>query len=421
MISPERWRRVQEIFLAVADLPAAERTSALEAACSGDADLKGEVESLLDSDARSQETLNTAIEEAAARLLESDAAVPGAYVGPYRLVREIGRGGMGVVFLAVREDDPNKAEVAVKLIRPGLDTDFILRRFRKERQILARLRHSNIARLLDAGLTKGNIPYLVLEYVQGSWITRYALQRRLGIEARLKLFQPVCAAVAYVHAAFIIHRDLKPGNILVDGAGVPKLLDFGISKLLRSGPVDPGESQSVGFATPDYASPEQMLGEPVTVATDVYSLGAVLYEMLTGLKPHRLEHVPPLQMERVICEEPVAPPSEVVRDLARARRLRGDLDRIVGCAMDKDPARRYPTVDLLLVDLQRHARHEPLVAKRRPALIVDQSAMLLIGAAGLAAAGLGMGFLGRRGRNGDGRGDRLRNRSIRTNADWPLR
>src|SRR6185295_3586415 len=187
----------------------------------------------------------------------------GRRVGPYRLIREIGRGGMGAVYLAARDDQQYESEVAIKLVRPGLDTEFILKRFRRERQILARLQHPNIARLLDGGTTEDGVPYLVMEYVDGSWITRYAAGKKLNVLERLRLFLPVCAAVEHAHRTFIVHRDLKPGNILIDRGGAPKLLDFGISKLLHSEAAatpDYSETRDVNLMTPDYASPEQIVG-----------------------------------------------------------------------------------------------------------------------------------------------------------------
>jgi tetratricopeptide (TPR) repeat protein len=286
-------------------------------------------------------------------------------VGPYRLIRELGRGGMGAVYLAARDDEHYESEVAIKLVQPGLDTDFILRRFRRERQILASLQHPNIAKLFDGGTADDGAPYLVMEYIQGSWITKYAAENDLSIEQRLRLFLPVCAAVEYAHRHFIVHRDLKPGNILIDATGSPKLLDFGISKLVHSGPSDPGDTQGIGMLTPDYASPEQILGNPVTVLSDVYSLGAVLYELLTGVRPHRIEQCTPLALERAICIEETAPPSVAARgNPSLARRFKGDLDNIVLRAMQKEPERRYASVDQMADDIRRCLDHLPVTARR---------------------------------------------------------
>jgi serine/threonine protein kinase len=362
MAHGDKWPQVEQIFLAVADLNAAERKTALEQMCQGDAALRADVESLLAADLAEGE-IHTAIRSEAASLVEGSSRA-GFHVGAYRLIREIGRGGMGTVYLAVRADDQYESEAAIKLVRPGFDTDFILRRFRRERQILASLQHPNIARLLDSGTTADQVPYLVMEYVKGVWITRYAAEHNLSVEDRLRLFLPVCSAVIYAHRAFIVHRDLKPANILVDGAGAPKLLDFGISKLLTSQQPESAETQGARMMTPDYASPEQIVGDPVTIASDVYSLGAVLYELLTGVKPHRIDQPTPLALERAICLEATVPPSTAVRDSRMlARRLAGDLDNIVLRAMRKEPERRYPSAAQLAEDLKRHLEHRPVTAR----------------------------------------------------------
>jgi serine/threonine protein kinase len=359
----DKWTQVQQIFLAVADLSPGERAVVLDRMCEGDIILRGEVESLLRADMGSEGKMQTAIQTEAATLVEGSGR-EGCRVGAYRLIREIGRGGMGTVYLAVRADERYESEVAIKLVRPGLDTDFIFRRFRRERQILASLQHPNIARLLDAGTTEDQLPYLVMEYVKGSWITNYATEHQLGVEDRLRILLPVCSAVAYAHRAFIVHRDLKPANILIDGAGSPKLLDFGISKLLVSEKPDPAETQGVRMMTPDYASPEQIVGDPVTLASDVYSLGAVLYELMTGLTPHHIDEPTPLALERAICLEPTVAPSVAVRDRGGlARRLAGDLDNIILCAMRKEPERRYASVEHLAEDVKRHLEYRPVIAR----------------------------------------------------------
>jgi serine/threonine protein kinase len=367
MAPADNWDHVQQIFLAVADRSPAERASLLQEMCGGDAVLRAEVESLLRSDSATVTGLGTvfdrAIQTEAVSLFDESAAA-GSRLGAYRLIREIGRGGMGSVFLASRADEQYESEVAIKLVRPGFDTDFILRRFRRERQILARLHHPNIARLFDGGTTENQVPYLVMEYVQGSRITRYAEEKRLSVSDRLRLFLPVCSAVEHAHRAFIVHRDLKPANILVDRTGTPKLLDFGISKLLHSEPREWGDSADLAMATPDYASPEQIVGDPVTAASDVYSLGAVLYELLTGLRPHRIPNASPQALERAICLEPITPPSAALRgNTPLARRLAGDLDAIVLCAMQKAPERRYASAEHLADDLRRHLEHRPVAAR----------------------------------------------------------
>ncbi len=286
----------------------------------------------------------------------------GTLIGHWRVIRELGHGGMGTVYLAARADDEYEAQAAIKLVRRGLDTDFILHRFRHERQILARLEHPNIGRMFDGGTNHDGNPYFVMEYVNGLWITRYADQQKMKLEDRIRLCLPVCSAVAYAHRNFIVHRDLKPANILVDASGVPKLLDFGVSKLLHS---DQSEAIDTGLMTPDYASPEQILGNPVTLASDVYSIGAVMYELLTGALPHQIDRCTAQALERIISQEPVPPPSvAALKNGLPARQLRGDLDSIILCAMEKDPSRRYASVDLLAEDLQRFLHHRPVNATR---------------------------------------------------------
>jgi hypothetical protein len=362
-----KWDEVERVFLAVVDLPPSEQSALLQEMCEGDPQLRTEVESMLRADTTSESVFAsafaTAVKKEAASFLEPS-RLEGSRIGPYRLIHEIGRGGMGSVYLAARADEEYQSNVAIKLVRHGFDTDFVLRRFRGERQILARLQHPNIGRLLDGGTTENEIPYLVMEYVQGSRITTYATEQRLSVEDRVRLFLPVCSAVEYAHRAFIVHRDLKPGNILVDATGAPKLLDFGISKLLHCEVPDEVDTRDVAMATPDYASPEQIVGEPVTPASDVYSLGVVLYELLTGVRPHRIVHVTPQEVEREICLNPVARPSEAVRaDQRLARQLAGDLDAIILCAMRKDPQQRYASVERLAADLQRYLERRPVTAR----------------------------------------------------------
>lgn len=230
----------------------------------------------------------------------------GTRIGPYKVLREIGHGGMGTVYLAVRDDDVFKKRVAIKLVRRGMDTDSIIRRFRNERQILASLDHPNIARLLDGGATEDGLPYLVLEYIEGQPMDDYCDRHQLSIEERVKLFRTVCAAVQFAHQNLIVHRDLKPGNILVTADGTPKLLDFGIARILNlelsSQTIDPTLS-IMKLLTPGYASPEQMRGETITTASDVYSLGVILYQLLTGHRPYQVGTKVPHEMARIVCEQ----------------------------------------------------------------------------------------------------------------------
>ncbi len=361
----ERWQRVKQLFGDALDQPLAARGAWLEAAAAGDSSIIAEVGALL----AAYEQADDRLEQGAAALAPSvwedlQTAVAGRLIGPYRIVSELGRGGMGAVYLAARDEAGFAQQVAVKLIKRGMDTDGIVRRFLHERRILAGLVHPNIARLYDGGSTADGRPYFVMEYVAGEPVTQFAAMRGLGVEARLDLFLKVCSAVQYAHQRLIVHRDLKPANILVGADGEPKLLDFGIAKLL-----DPAESGG-GLTdlhqrpmTPDYASPEQLDGGAVTTATDVYGLGILLYELLVGKSPAAVERqLGPGWAAR--------PPSHAVRVLtggAEARRLRGDLDTIVATAREPASARRYGTAAALAEDVGRHLTHRP-VAARRPTL-----------------------------------------------------
>ena len=363
-MTPDRWRTASDLFEQALEIPAAERAAWLDERCGSDGELKNEVSSLLSSHAQVQSGfLEQQVKGAVVALFEGSA--PGGKerrIGPYRLIRELGRGGMGTVYLAERDDEHYQSSVAIKLIRPGMDTDFILARFKRERQILAHMKHVNIPRLLDGGTTEDGMPYIVMEFIEGTWITEYCDVNHLTIEARLRLFIDVCSAVEHAHRNFVVHRDLKPGNILVDSNGVVKLLDFGICKLLHADPMAAGETMAA-MLTPDYASPEQIRGDPVTIASDVYSLGAVLYELLTGARPHRIERYTPVEVERAICIDDTAQPSSVARSPAIKRQLTGDLDNIVLRALEKEPGSRYPTAEALAADIQRYLDHVPVTAR----------------------------------------------------------
>jgi serine/threonine protein kinase len=279
---------------------------------------------------------------------------------------------MGAVYLAVRDDDQYEKKVAIKLVKRGMDSDFIVSRFRAERQILATLENPRIARLLDGGTTEDGLPYFVMEYIEGKLITQYCHDAKLSIGDRLKLFRFVCSAVQYAHQNLVVHRDLKPSNILVTGEGVPKLLDFGIAKLLKPD-LNLGTlsktSNTLRMMTPDYASPEQVRGEAVTTATDIYSLGAILYELLTGQKPHLFKNYSSTEIERAICHEDTERPSLAISRTVRApakvrRQLAGDLDNIVLMAMRKEPERRYNSVDQFSEDIRRHLDGQPVIARK---------------------------------------------------------
>ncbi len=355
-----RWQQIEAIFGQAVELPLDERVAWVEKECAGDSEIRREVLSLLASDeGRSTAWLEGQV-RAAVELEAVAAPVLPQTIGTWTVVRELGLGGMGTVYLANRSGDFQQ-QVAIKVVRPGLDTDFILRRFRRERQILARLRHPNIARLLDGGTAEDGSPYMVMEYVEGEWLTHYAVSHNLSVNDRLRLFVSVCEAVDFAHRNFVVHRDLKPGNILVDQTGTPRLLDFGISKLLQS---EEGDlTETVGMMTPIYASPEQVVGDPITIATDVYSLGVLLYELLVGTNPHRVERHTPLALERAICIEDTIFPSAAAPDRALARRLTGDLDNIVLRAMHKEPERRYPSAAAMAADLEAYLTYRPVSAR----------------------------------------------------------
>jgi serine/threonine protein kinase/tetratricopeptide (TPR) repeat protein len=398
--SPERYRQVDALFDAALDLPEEERADFLQRATAADAELRTAVERLLRAHARSEEFLQAPAVEVAAPLLrggglfEPRAAVP-ERVGAFRIVREIGRGGMGAVYLGERADGQFAQRVAVKLVRRAGDEPELVRRFLEERRILALLEHPRIARLIDGGLTADGQPYFAMEYVEGEPVDGYCDARALSIGDRLELFADVCDAVQYAHQHLVVHRDLKPSNILVTkrssaGADEPgsrgevKLLDFGIAKLLD--PLDAvGEVQltrtGVYPMTPDYAAPEQVRGEPVSTATDIYALGVLLYSLLTGRRPYEVRGRSPAEVERIICGlEPPRPSATFAGDMpeperterARARggtperlrrQLRGDLELIVMKALHKEQSRRYPSAAALRDDLQRYRGGEPVQAR----------------------------------------------------------
>ena len=361
----ERWTEVERLLDLALERPLEERHAFLEEACPGDAALREYVERLLDSCERPEAWLDGQAPSYAAPLVEQaeeTTSTEGARIGPYRIVGEAGHGGMGTVYLAER-DEPYHQRVALKLVRGGFTLDdHVVRRFIEERQILASLEHPRIARLLDGGITPEGLPWFALEYVEGIPIDRYVELHRKPVEARLGLFLAVCDAVQYAHQNLVVHRDLKPSNILVTGGGQVKLLDFGIAKLVAGGPH--AETRTgLRLMTPEYASPEQLRGEPVTVTSDVYSLGVLLYELLTSRRPYLLTNPSPLEVERAVLEQEPERPSSVVADTRLARRLRGDIDTIVLTALRKEPARRYPTVEQLATDLTRHLSGLPVSAR----------------------------------------------------------
>jgi eukaryotic-like serine/threonine-protein kinase len=374
-IDPQRWDHLKTILgEALEENSSAARIALVERRCGQDTDLLEEAESLLaEAEALLKERTDSfedCARNAASTFWQEGPSRSGERVGAYVVVRELGRGGMGTVFLAERADGQFEKQVAIKILNRGADTAEILRRFRAERQILARLDHRNIARLLDAGTTDDGLPYFIMDYIVGAPVTRFAVAQKLSTRQRLEVFLKICAAVEFAHRNLVVHRDIKPSNILANAEGEPKLLDFGIAKLLAK---DEAAVQLTAEAqqhlTPICASPEQAKGDPITVATDIYSLGALLYEMLSDQKPHRFSTSRPTREELalVVGEQIPPPPSAVAADAQTARLLRGDLDAIVLFAMQKEPGMRYATVADLADDIRRHLAREPVVA-RHPTL-----------------------------------------------------
>ena len=404
MMTPERWQRVKDVVARALEIESARRAAFLDQACSGEVSLREEVERLL-----------LAEERAGSRFL-SDAAVGfvqvprlpasgdrriGQILGAYKIISVLGQGGMGMVYRAARADDQFQKQVAIKLVQGGRNSAFVISRFKNERQILANLDHPNIARLLDGGTTEDGIPYFAMELIEGEPIDVYSRVHRLTIEDRIKLFLDVCSAVQYAHRRLIVHRDLKPSNILVTSEGVAKLLDFGIAKILDSDGAQPLEqtTMSLQILTPAYASPEQVRGAHITTASDVYSLGVVLYELLTGLQPYSGGSHSMEAMARAICEEEPQRPSTAVRRAAAegknrkpgsgagngnssnaepvgvianlgpspqkiSKWLSGDLDNIVLMALRKEPDRRYASVEQFADDLHHHLQSMPVIAAK---------------------------------------------------------
>jgi serine/threonine protein kinase/Tol biopolymer transport system component/tetratricopeptide (TPR) repeat protein len=402
-MSPEKWKRLEEIFNQAVVLPTEKRETFLDEACRGDRELREQADILLDSDSEAEDFIESSpyvpylenvIEGKNGANGDGGDAYIGKKIGVYRITKEIGRGGMGAVYLAVRDDREFQQNVAIKLIKRGMDSDQVLRRFRNERQILAALNHPNIARLLDGGTTDDGLPYFVMEYIEGLPVTQYCDSNRLSVRERLQLFQQICAAIYYAHQNLIIHRDIKPSNILVTEDGVPKLLDFGIAKLLNPDLIHETQeptATAMRMMTPEYASPEQVSGNFVTSATDQYSLGVLLYEVVTGHRPYLLENRSPLEIAKVICDRPPATPSQIVESsnqlvnsnkfaleaatvesVWRNRKttldtlkieLESGVDAILLQSLHKEPHRRYSSVEQLSEDIKRFLKGQPIKAK----------------------------------------------------------
>src|SRR5215207_3922330 len=330
-MSPERWQKIESVFQTAADMDSHRRESYLKDSCGEDSELRREVDNLLASlDSApdfiespiwtDSKFLNTSAKKEISNSIDENIdgngeSLIGSTIGVYRLTRELGRGGMGAVFLGERADGEFQQKVAIKLIKRGMDSDFIVRRFRHERQILASFEHPFIARLLDGGTTDDSVPYFVMEFVEGESLYNYADSKRLTTHERLKLFQKVCSALDYAHEKKIIHRDIKPSNILINKSGSPKLLDFGIAKILDPNliheSINPTASM-LRMMTPDYASPEQVQGLDVTPQSDIYSLGILLYELLTGHRAYNSAGRALHEVSRVICEVMPDPPSKIL-------------------------------------------------------------------------------------------------------------
>jgi eukaryotic-like serine/threonine-protein kinase len=361
-----RWQEIERLFLAASELAAEDRAAFLDREAGGDAELRAAVEGML----RHSNEGGTRFEAAVGQTAAAAALAPEpeqTRIDRYAIIRELGRGGMGTVYLAERTGQEFQQQVAIKVVKRGMDTAQIVERFRHERRILASLDHPNIARLFDGGATAEGLPYLVMEYIEGRPLVDYCREGDLSIGERLQLFEEVCSAVQHAHQKLVVHRDIKPANILVTASGVPKLLDFGIAKLLlpeTSDVASPTLTQAgMRLLTPDYASPEQVRGDPVTVATDIYSLGAVLYELLTGKRPHQLRNYTEAEFAVAICETEVKPPSEAVDETRLRRELSGDLDNIIGLALRKDPSRRYVSVEQFASDIRRYLEGRPVLAR----------------------------------------------------------
>jgi eukaryotic-like serine/threonine-protein kinase len=357
-----QWLRLREILADALELPVAERADFVARACSDDADLRTEVESLLR--AHDADGAVDRVEAAVQRLIAlDDESMIGQRVGPYRLVRVIDYGGMGAVFLGQREAGDFEQRVAIKLVRLGARTNEVVQRFLHERQILARLEHPNIARLLDGGITEDGLPFFAMEYVEGVPIHQHCDTNNLNVAQRLALFQQICAAVHYAHQNLVVHRDLKPANILVRADGQVKLLDFGIAKLIAPDGGTKTAATTLRWLTPEYAAPEQVRGEPVTTATDIYALGLILYELLAGRRAYEWDSTAASVIERVITEVEPAPPSTVVQDAHLRRELAGDIDTIVLHCLQKEPGRRYASAAQLAEDIERQRIGVPVLAR----------------------------------------------------------
>ena len=360
-MTPETWRRIKDVFDAAAEIKPTHREAFLGEICGGDPELLDEVRSLLASldDAGDFIESPPPVPESA---VEDPAFRTGMSIGPYRIVQVIGEGGMGMVYQAVRVDDLYRKLVALKVVRRGLYSRDAMRRFETERGILAHLEHPNIAKLLDGGTTPDGQPWFVMDFIAGTPIDEHCENAKLPVDDRLRLFLTVCSAVQYAHQNFVVHRDIKPRNILVTADGDIRLLDFGLANLLDPDAEAADETTSVQMMTPEYASPEQLFGQPVTTASDTYSLGVLLYLLLTGQKPFVFKTRSPQEIGEVIKNSGPRRPSGVVSG-RRARELAGDLDNILLKALRREPERRYLSAEALANDIERYLDGLPVLAR----------------------------------------------------------
>ena len=388
-----RLELIRNIFDEVAGLSAEDREQALSLKCGNDTELKNEVLSLLQSVDSPDDFLELPSQTDEEKQLNKNDPFIGKHIGPYLIEGEAGVGGMGIVYAGKRDDKSFEQKVAIKILKHGFTSSYFLKRFFRERQTLANLQHPNIARLLDGGSTDDGLPYLVLEFIDGDSITEYCDKNKLTIKERLELFRIVCSAVQYAHQNLVIHRDLKPGNILVDKNGKPKLLDFGIAKLLDEDLEDESEGLTrtgVWHLTPDYASPEQIKGGQITTASDIYSLGILLYQLLTGHQPYKITTKTPVAINNTLSEVALKKPSDKIIDTEEIKasdgtieiispetvsilrkekseklkqHLQGDLDNIILKAISKEPQRRYASVEQFSEDIRRHLIGLPVIAR----------------------------------------------------------
>ncbi len=386
-MDPARWSTLERLFDEAVALEGEARRAYLDTATAGDAELRRELEDLLAHTAP-----NPVLEGIVQRMRDSvEPPMTGLHIGPFRIVREIGRGGMGAVFEAEREGEFRQT-VALKVCGQAPFSQGFRARFEQERQILASLRHPNIVQLHDGGTTPEGVPYFAMELVEGRAIHDYCLANRLSLDARIDLFREVCDAVEHAHQRLIVHRDLKPSNILVNDAGHAKVLDFGIAKMLDPGAQPGFETRTVSApVTPDYCSPEQLLGQPVTTRTDVFQLGLILFELLTGQRARQTQASSPTELAKAVCQDELPLPSVAAANKA----LAGDLDTIVATATHKDPERRYAGVSALARDLASYRAHLPIAARRDSRSYRLRKFLVRNWLASAAAAALVLTLLGR--------------------------